>query len=528
VRNRWKFTWVFVAATQLVSATFAQQVLTESGTLSGIRANGLDVYKGIPFAAPPVGDLRWRAPIHPAPQTGTRKADAFAPACMQTGVSMPGETPPAVSEDCLYLNIWTPAKAAHEHLPVIVWIYGGGYINGSASMPLYWGDRLAQKGVIVVTIAYRVGPLGFLALPELTRESSHHSSGNYGLMDQIAALEWIQRNIAAFGGDPKCVTIAGQSSGAMSVSMLMASPLAKGLFQRAIGESGGLFEPLQLAPKFLLANAERDGDKYAVSLGAVSLKELRRLPATLLTGNAGGIVHAVIEPYVLPHSPYEAFTSGQQNDVPLLIGSNAEEARALVDVTHETAATFDSDLEHSVGQLPPALIAAYPHATDEEARQAQLGLERDLRFGWDMWAWARLQAGTGQSPVFYYSFRQQPPFPASSVYAGWGASHFAELWYVFDHLNQSPWNWTAADRLLAEEMSGYWVNFAKSGNPNGPGLPSWPAFTNPESKVEYFADPITVGGVANLTSLSVFDAVYTAVRGTPFGARATPVGKGTP
>ena len=528
MRNRWKFTCVFVVAAYLASATVAQQVLTESGSVSGKRVNGLSVYKGIPFAAPPVGDLRWRPPVHAAPWTGTRKADAFAPACMQVGVSMPGETPPAVSEDCLYLNIWTPAKTAHEHLPVIVWIYGGGYINGSASMPLYWGDRLAQKGVIVVTIAYRLGPLGFLALPELTRESPHHSSGNYGLMDQIAALEWIQRNIAAFGGDPKCVTIAGQSSGAMSVSMLMASPLTKGLFQRAIGESGGLFEPVALAPKFLLANAERDGDKYAVSLGAPSLKELRQLPAILLTGNAGGIVHAVIEPYVLPLSPYEAFTSGQQNDVPLLIGSNAEEARALVDVTHETAATFDSDLERSVGQLPPALVAAYPHASDEEARQAQLGLERDLRFGWDMWAWARLQAGTGQSPVFYYSFRQQPPFPAGSVYAGWGASHFAELWYVFDHLDQSPWNWTAADRKLAEEMSSYWVNFAKSGDPNGPGLPSWPAFANAESKVQYLGDPITVGGVANLNSLSVFDAVYTTVRGAPFAARATSVSKGTP
>jgi len=528
VRNRWKFTCLFVAAAQLAIATVGQQVLTESGTISGIRANGLGVYKGIPFAAPPVGELRWRPPVHAAPWAGTRKADAFAPACMQVGVSMPGETPPAVSEDCLYLNIWTPTKIAGEHLPVIVWIYGGGYINGSASMPLYWGDRLAQKGVIVVTIAYRLGPLGFLALPELTRESPHLSSGNYGLMDQIAALEWIQRNIAAFGGDPKCLTIAGQSSGAMSVSMLMASPLARGLFQRAIGESGGLFEPVALAPKFLLANAEREGDKYAVSLGAPSLKQLRQLPATVLMGNAGGIVHPVIEPYLLPLSPYEAFASGQQNDVPLLIGSNAEEARALVDVTHETAATFDSELEHSVGQLPPALIAAYPHATDEEARQAQLGLERDLRFGWDMWAWARLQAGTGQSPVFYYSFRQQPPFPAGSVYAGWGASHFAELWYVFDHLNQSPWNWTAADRMLAEEMSSYWVNFAKSGNPNGPGLPSWPAFTNAESRVEYLADPITVGGVANLNSLSVFDAVYAAVRGAPFAARATPVGKGTP
>ena len=324
---------------------------------------------------------------------------------------------------------------------------------------------------------------------------------------------------AAFGGDPKNVTIAGQSSGAISVSILMASPLAKGLFQRAIGESGGLFEPLQLGPKFLLANAERDGAKYAASLGAASLEELRRLPAGLLTGDAGGIVHAVIEPYVLPLSPYEAFTSGQQNDVPLLIGSNAEEARAMVDVTHETAATFDSDLEHSVGQLPPALVAAYPHATDEQARQARLDLERDLRFGWDMWAWARLQAGTGRSPVYYYSFGQRPPFPAGSVYEGWGASHYAELWYVFDHLNQSPWSWTAADRKLAEEMSSYWVNFARSGDPNGPGLPPWPAFTNAEGKVQDLGDPITVGGVANIKSLTVFDAVYTTVRGKPFATR---------
>jgi para-nitrobenzyl esterase len=280
-----------------------------------------------------------------------------------------------------------------------------------------------------------------------------------------------------------------------------------------------LFEPLQLAPKFLLANAELDGEKYAVSLGAPSLKELRQLPAPQLKGNAGGIVHAVIEPYVLPVSPYEAFASGQQNDAPLLIGSNAEEARAMVDVSHETAATFSSDLERSVGHLPPALVAAYPHATDEEARHAQLGLERGLRFGWDMWAWARLQAGTGQSPVFYYSFRQHPPFPEGSVYAGWGASHYAELWYVFDHQHQSPWNWTAGDRKLTREISSYWVNFAKSGNPNGPGLPLWPAFTNAESKVQYLADPIVAGGVANINTLIVFDSVYNTVRAKPFAAR---------
>jgi para-nitrobenzyl esterase len=519
MRKRWRLASMVLAATQFASIAVAQRVVTKSGAMSCVSENGLSVYKGVPFAAPPVGDLRWRPPAPVAPWTGTRKADAFAPACMQTGVSMPGETPPSVSEDCLYLNIWTPAKKAQENLPVIVWIYGGGYINGSASMPLYWGDRLVHKGVIVVTIAYRLGPLGFLAHPDLTRESPHHSSGNYGLMDQIAALEWIQRNIAAFGGDPKNVTIAGQSSGAISVSILMASPLAKGLFQRAIGESGGLFEPLQLAPKYLLANAERDGEKYAVSLGATSLQQLRRLPAARLTGNADGTVHPVIEPYVLPVSPYQTFTSGRQNDVPLLIGSNAEEARSLTDVSHVKAATFESELERSFGQLLAPLVAAYPHATDEEARQARLDLERDLRFGWDMWAWARLQSGTGQNSVYYYSFRQQPPFPVGSMYEGWGASHFAELWYVFDHLDQEPWQWSMDDRKLAEETSSYWVNFARSGNPNGPGLPSWPAFNNADNNVLYLHDPITVGGVANINSLKVFDAVYTSVRGTPFAAR---------
>jgi para-nitrobenzyl esterase len=502
------------------ASSAAASVLTASGALSGVHERGLTVYKGVPFAAPPTGELRWQPPAPAAPWIGTRAADGFAPACMQEGVSMPGETPPDMSEDCLYLNIWTPARGAAEHLPVMVWIYGGGYRNGSASMPLYWGDRLAHKGVIVITIAYRLGPLGFLALPALTHESAHLSSGNYGLMDQIAALEWIQRNIAAFGGDPKRMTIAGQSSGSISVSALMASPRAKGLFQRAIGESGGLFEPLQLAPSYLLAAAERDGEKYAASLGATSLRELRRLPATGLLGggNAGGVTHPVIEPYVLPVSPYEAFASGQQNDVPLLIGSNAEEARALTDVTNVKTSTFDSDIERNFGRLPPAILAAYPHATDETARQARLDLERDLRFGWDMWAWARLQAATGQSGVYYYSFRQRPPFPVGSVYEGWGASHFAELWYVFDHLDQVPWQWRAADRKLADEMSSYWVNFAKTGNPNGRRLPPWPPFGNLDRKVLYLGDPIAAGSVANVDSLSTLDAVYTSVRGKPFAA----------
>jgi len=271
-------------------------------------------------------------------------------------------------------------------------------------------------------------------------------------------------------GDPKCVTIAGQSSGSISVSILMASPLAKDLFQRAIGESGGLFEPLQLAPKYLLANAEHDGERYATSLGTASLKELRRLPATQLTGNACGIVHAVIEPYVLTLSPYEAFVSGQQNDVPLLIGSNADEARAMVDVTHETAPHSTVTWNTASANFLPRWLRHI--RTQPTKRRGRRSSGSSATSGWDMWAWARLEAGTGHSRVFYYLFRQQPPFPVGSVYAGWGASHFAELWYVFNHLDQSPWNWTPADRKLAEEMSAFWVNFARSGDPNSTGLPS--------------------------------------------------------
>jgi para-nitrobenzyl esterase len=499
-------------------AALASAVHVESGALQGVDANGLSIYKGVPYAAAPVGEWRWREPQPVTHWKGVRKATAFAPACLQTGVSMPGETQPAVSEDCLYLNIWAPVMRADRRLPVFVWIHGGGYTNGLAAMPLYWGDRLAKKGVIVVTIAYRLGPLGFLAHPELTSESRHHSSGNYGLMDQIAALEWVHKNIVAFGGDPNRVTIAGQSSGSISVSILMASPPAKGLFQRAIGECGGLFEPLQLAPKYLLANAEKEGEKFAASLGAASIKELRQSPAARLTSNESGITHPVIEPYLLPHSPYEAFVLGQQNDFPLLLGSNAEEARAMVDVSAVTAATFESGITQSFGPLPPALMVAYTHSTDEEARTARLDFERDLRFGWDMWAWARLQATTGHSPVYYYSFQQKPPYPKDSLYAGWGASQFADLWYVFDHLDQYSWAWTSGDRRLAEEVSAYWVNFAKSGDPNGKGLPTWPAFENTKNQVQYLAHPITTDGVLGIQKLKVFDSVYSEVRGKKFGS----------
>ncbi|HEX3364927.1 carboxylesterase/lipase family protein [Phenylobacterium sp.] len=501
---------------------FAATARTEAGRVQGVEDHGVIAYEGVPFAAPPLGTLRWREPKPVQPWAGVRPARAFAPACMQLGVSMPGEPDPKTDEDCLYLNVWAPAKRTRGRVPVMVFIPGGGYTNGATSLPLYWGDRLTKRGVVVVTIAYRLGVLGFLAHPDLTAESPHHSSGNYGLMDQAAALAWVKRNIAAFGGDPGRVTIFGQSAGAMSVSMLMTSPPAQGLFQGAIGESGGLFEPLQLSPSYALATAERDGEAYAKSVGAASLAELRAMPADkLLHGGAGRVSHPVVEPYALPRSPYDAFAAGLQAKVPVLVGWNAEEPRSLIDLSNIRAATFTQDIGKAFGPLPSALIEAYPHTDDEQAAQARVDFERDLRFAWDDWAWARLQARAGP-PVYAYRFEHRPPFPAGSVRANWGASHFAELWYVFDHLNQETWAWTPADHRLADAMAGYWVNFAKRGDPNGPGRPVWPRFLANDGQVQRLNDPITAGPPPELATLKVFDGFYAQLRGAPFGTAEAP------
>jgi para-nitrobenzyl esterase len=404
----------------------------------------------------------------------------------------------------------------------MVWIPGGGFIAGSAAMPLYWGDRLARKGVILVTVGYRLGPLGFLAHPELTRESPHGASGNYGLTDQIAALHWVQRNIAGFGGDPTRVTIAGQSAGSNSVSLLLASPLAKDLFHGAIGESGGVFEPSQIAPSYQLAHAERDGEAYAASLGAHSIADLRKLPAVeLLKGKASTVSHPVVEPYVLPASPYEVFAAGHQSDVATLIGFNAEEARAfgnVSDVNKVTAASFMSDPPAwwPAPLRSPELLATFPHATDEEARRSRVELETALRYGWDVWAWARLQAAHGHGKVFAYRFDHRPPFPADSIYADWGAAHYVELWYVFDHLDQEPWRWTPADRHLADVMSSYWTNFVKRGDPNGPGLPAWPAFTAAQGQALRVDDAVTAGAFPINRGLEAVGKLYDLARGAAF------------
>jgi para-nitrobenzyl esterase len=485
-------------------------VQTLSGMLQGVEESGIRVYKGIPYASPPVGDLRWRDPVPVAPWTGVRSARSFAPICPQTGDSLPGAPAEPKSEDCLYLNIWTPATAATAKLPVMVWIYGGGWTNGSASIPNYWGNKLARRGVIVVTIAYRIGALGFFSLPELSAESPHHTSGNYGLLDQIAALRWVQANIGAFGGDANRVTIFGQSAGSMSVSILMSSPLAKGLFQRAIGESGGTFEPAQISSAgagFFLRGAESNGSKSEASLGVKTVAELRAMPADKVNGAIGNS-HWIVDGYVLPDAPYAIFKAGHQNDVPLLVGTNADEGRPLMDGVTTSAATFDADLAKAFGPLPPVLTAAYEPKTDAGALAARANLERDLRFGWDMRTWARLQSTTGTQPAFVYYFTRVPPYPAGSPYAHWGAGHWAEMRYAFDNLDVQPWSWTAQDRRLADDMSAYWTNFAKAGDPNGAALPRWLPYEVHNERALELGDTVKMIAYPNLSALQVLDQLF--------------------
>jgi para-nitrobenzyl esterase len=505
------------------SSAWAQPVRIETGLVEGIQSGLSTVYKSIPFAAPPVAELRWRAPQPALPWNGIRRADKFGPICMQTGVSVPGAESEPVSEDCLTLSIWTPSKSREQKLPVMMWIPGGGFTQESGSIPLYWGDSLARRGVIVVTINYRVGLLGFLAHPELTRESGHHTSGNYGLLDQIAALAWIKRNITAFGGDPERVTIWGQSAGSMSVSLLMASSPAHGLYQRAIGESGAYFVPPAATgsneKKLFLKGAEEQGVKLASDLGATSLEALRKIePEKFLKDNSTSPAHPIIDGYVVREEPYAAFAAGRQNDVPILIGSNSDEGRPMIAGVDVKRATFAEDLSNAfygsnvVRDLAEDYLKSYPAKTDAEARERRAGFERDLRFGWDTWTWARMQAKTGQAKVFSYYFAHLPPYPQGSPFADWGAGHWAELPYVFDHLSQQPWAWSDADHGIANMMATYWTNFAKSGDPNGDGVPIWPNFTNGSERVLHFEDSTTVGGVPDLDELRRLDLRYKSLR----------------
>lgn len=471
----------------LCSIAMAQNVFkvikTKAGVVSGAASADGSVlaFKGVPFAAPPVGDLRWKAPQPVKPWTGIKDCTNFAASGMQgkpnefgvyTREFLIKDEP--LSEDCLYLNVWTGAKSTTERRPVILWIYGGGFGSGGTNVPIYDGEALAKKGVILVSVAYRVGIFGFFAHPELTKESPDHASGNYGLMDQIAGLQWVKANIAAFGGDPDNVTIAGQSAGSMSVNYLVASPLAKGLFKRAIAESGATF----LTGNFgapTLPQAEKSGLETAEKLHATTLGDLRKLSAEDLLKQHNA--RPIIDGYVVPQSVAGIFAAGKENRVDLLTGWNEDDA--FIGKIN-SAAAYKADIQKQYKEKAAAVLKLYPATTDAVAERSQINLSRDQTFGIQNFTWANVQASKGRTVYLYRFTRRLPATPAFEKY---GAFHTGEVAYVFDNLKFLHRPFVAVDQQLADVVSGYWVNFAKTGNPNGQGLPEWPRYDAAKAQV---------------------------------------------
>lgn len=469
----------FIAALAIIltmsGAASAAPVRTDAGLLEGVREGDLLVYKGVAFAAPPVGELRWRPPQPVEPWKGVRKADAFGPACMQAPGGGTGGA--RISEDCLYLNIWRPAKASAP-LPIMLFVHGGGFTSGYGGNTTLWGDNLARKGVIAVTVNYRLGPFGFLALPELSRESGK-GSGDYGVMDVVAALKWIKANARALGGDPGRITLFGESSGAEIVSLLLVSPQARGLFSRAIGDSNGLFAPFYRPQNVVpLQAAEAYGAGWTKALGGPDPAALRRLPAEAVL-KPPGQWPAVVDGDVVPEAPYDAFVAGRQTDVPTLVGNNATEGVFFLGPNPPVkAADWDKQLGQMMGDKADEARALYPARTDEEAYWARVHWGSDVGNFWHTWTWARLQSRTGHAPARMWRLEQPWPLADPEKRKLMGTPHVAELFYVLQHFDPSDKTmaWTDADRRLGQMMASYWTNFAKTGDPNGPGLPRWPVF----------------------------------------------------
>jgi para-nitrobenzyl esterase len=479
-----------LAAMFLTGARAAGSLQVEGGQIADAApdASGIRVFKGIPYAAPPVGELRWKAPQPVRAWNGIRSVAEWGPRCVQS--SRLGELDPLnkrMDEDCLYLNVWTPATSSSQSLPVMIWIHGGSNLNGAGSQPEFDGSHLASKGVVVVTINYRLDVFGFLAHPELTKESGTNSSGNYGLLDQIAALKWVQRNIRTFGGDPNQVTLFGESAGAFDVSLLMASPLTKGLFTRAIGESGGALTTIAAFGPKPLQIGELDGVKFVQAMGVNSIAELRTKSAQEMLEAAikSPITYAfgVVDGYVVPEHPASIYAKGKQNDVPLLIGWNADEGSlfaARLKLPADAPPYAERIRAQFKDRADTALKLYPPGSTSQEEGASLAALLGDEIIAYGSWAWAERAATSGSSPVYRYYFARRPPgAPELSIYplTAPGVYHFAEILYVFDNLHvMSGWPWEPDDRRLADAMSSYWTNFAKTGDPNGPGLPQWLAY----------------------------------------------------
>ena len=468
-----------------VVAASAPQVKTKAGTVEGKNDGGVHAFLGIPYAAPPVGELRWKPPVPAASWTGVRKATEFGAHCMQGNVF--GDMvfrDSGGSEDCLTLNVWVPAKPPAAKLPVMVWIYGGGFVAGTTSEGRQDGTHLAQQEVVVVSMNYRLGVFGFLVLPELAKESEHGAAGNYGLLDQLLALQWVHDNIAAFGGDPGNVTIFGESAGSFSVSAQMASPLAKGLFQKAIGESGAAFSRSGLSFESMSVRAEKDAKVVSEKLGTQTLAELRALPAEKVLApfippqSHGFEFGPDIDGYFLPESVSAIFAAGKQNDIPMLAGWNHDEGSFEIDVAHNkpTAESMKATAEKDFGDKASEFLRLYPTDTEEHALRSAEDYAGDRFIALSTWDWIEAQRKTGKHPIYRYRFDLAPP--SADPKANLTAYHSAEIEYVFGQLDSKAGvPWRPEDRQLSELMQKYWSNFARSGDPNGPGLPKWPVYS---------------------------------------------------
>jgi para-nitrobenzyl esterase len=488
----------------------AGPVRTESGLISGYynEKTKVTVYKGIPFAAPPLGALRWKAPHPPIPWKGIRECKAFGPSPMQAKpVSFLMIGPEFVvpqqplSEDCLYLNVWTAASSPEEKRPVLIWIYGGGFMTGGSAAPGYSGESLAEQGIIFVSFNYRLGVFGFLSHPALTAESVHHSSGNYALMDQIAALIWVKKNIRAFGGDPDRITIAGQSAGSASVNCLLASPLSKGLFQGAIGESGSLVIENPFLHMRTLAEAEKEGERIAKKLNAGSLDSLRKVPAELLQ-RASGFYAPIVDGYVMPLSVAETYKNNKQIHVPLITGWNGDEGLLFGISSKEDfakqAAGFGADSN---------LFKKYfPSTTDSESVASQITLSVDKTMGVSTYAWALKQNESSEIKTYLYLFTRKPP--AEGEKKRLGAYHTAEIGYALHNLDSIQRVWQPVDRQLEKQMSAYWVRFVKTGDPNIPGLPPWGSFSYDQPQSIIFGDSTISQRLPNKEALDFLYSRY--------------------
>ena len=537
----------------LGASTFAaDRVKTANGVVESTAPpkDGVRSFKGIPFAAPPVGELRWKEPQPVKNWKGVRNADKFGARCMQRSGGDYWFRGDEMSEDCLFLNVWTPAKSGRERLPVLVYIFGGGFQQGDGSEPRYDGESMARQGIVAVSINYRLGIFGFFSHPDLTEESAHHASGNYGLLDQVAALRWVQKNISAFGGDPRRVTIAGESAGSISVSALMASPLSKGLIAGAIGESGALISTL---PPHPLAETEQNGVKFAETAGVTSIAGLRALSAEKIMElatpaggrGAGGAATISFSPnldgYFLPKTLVQIFEAGEQAKVPLLAGSNSAEqgAGAILGQNEPTVENFTAAVRRLYGDNADQILKVYAPTTPEEVWQAATDLASARFIAFGTWKWTELQAANSDKPVYrYYYTRPRPAMipgrgPAvvgagaggggrgsrggagrGGAFAAGprGAAHSSEIQYAMGNLDlDDRYAWDAADHKVSETMFSYFANFIKMGNPNGPGLSEWPTYS---AKTGYIRMRLGVESKAepepDRARYAVLDAIFSA------------------